>query len=78
MAKHFKELDWGVIPPKEVNVDAYKDILYEYLRNHSDCTYMKLRKKVPQDITGLVIEVGLHDPLSGDIFERYRKVAAER
>ena len=77
MASRFKKLDFTVIPPKEIDIDEYKDVFVEYLHNHPECTIIRARKKVPQNTEGLVVEVGLQDPLADDIFERYSKVAKD-
>lgn len=77
MAKNFYKLNVEVIPPKEIDIEPYKDILREYQETHPDCTIITIRKKIPQSIDGLVLEIGLANPLSEDIFDRYKKVAKE-
>ena len=64
-------------PPKEINIDAYKDILREYKDSHSECTEIGIRKKVPYNTTGLIIEACLQNPLSLDVFDRFRSVAKD-
>lgn len=77
MTKNIKPLNFVVTPPKEIDIEPYKDILREYQETHPDCTIIKIRKKVPQSIEGLVLEIGLTDPLSENISDRYKSVAEE-